>query len=1291
MNYESLRGFRYLMLRYITMFDKTSPALIWLVCVAPAMAQVQAVRMVPAQRATAASTTAQATQVRTTTSVAAKSGKPELGADEKALVKADYDRLSAEDQAAMVAAYKDLGIDLLAALGLAAPAATPADNVLAAIRTLDFSRTPDKVLEARAQLGLQSAAMPADDIPIADQASWVHRNVLAGEWQALRDFLQQRAGGDAQEIYAHVLQSTNQGDPGLLPEDILAISEACPAELTEWQLTLLAQLLKTASSRSSTGPFLAELRKGTTFFGPQEDGRRARTATFLSEAGLAVEAYDFLPVLATAREKFDADALAAHARYHEARAAALGNAPQAQQHVRTAWELYGEIALMDRTDFESRRAAMGQAIELLPNIPPAPATEWLQKVFANESLAATGLEAVALKAMRIGNEKIDIQERASAILMMKESVDALLNDERIELSQLRVPLRLLTMSLVAAAEETINKQASKPGVANETTLLLRALPGDKWQSLIEASLAVRAYKAFVGTALAADNTDMALAYLERGIERAPGQSIEMADEFLRVWMLRLNPPPDPRMMQNYIILNGRMQQASAPLTRGRQERNLERLKQLLGLLDSIDVNGRTLERVVTAFAACHGKAETYRRDNVVAVLGEIEQLNASVSAQLAESMRSGLNGDWRSRDVQQAEGNKRSESEIQILIEEGYQLALELIDSAVAQEPSEWRYAMTKAALAYDHMQFRKKKEQDAASYNVARQELFRSFGNAARQYQAAVLRGELREDPGVYVTWFSIALGSSDLSGLKAEDLMTEGEENNDQIQLIREQILEMPSEMAASHLGEFARRVIDQLPTMTPEVKPGVVRRANDIVGDHPAGALLRQTMDLYNDLLRSEMQLHLSIDGVDQVGTEPFGVVMSLRYTAAIGRELGGFNQYLQNNVYSYVSGQYRPINFLDRLEKSINQAFNDKFELVHVGFFDSMNPSRSIQVDGQAGWEEKPLCYMIVRATDPSIDRLPQLQMDINTMDTTGLVVLPVLSNSVSLDASASNQPQEQAAARPVYELDVVQTFDTRDLQLGEAADIIVEVSATGRGMVPELSQLLEGLGEAVEGYQLKADAIESEPIQVLGVAASSDRYMFYGNENSDSETYVEADEDGLFRLPTMRKWKVVLEPSAITRGDEIRVPRLAAGLSGRLLTERYDDMDLVSVDGETAPLLAQKTDLRWWFIGSGVGLVLLVGMVWLLLRSRGQGDAAQDDSLRLPESITPFSAVMTLRRFALAHVDRLNADELKRLNGEIAELERHYFAPTNGKAVTSPDSLQAAGEKLAHWQRRLTRV
>lgn len=1222
----------------------------------------------------------------------AKPIKPKLKDEEVELLKKDYDRLNPDEREAMIATYKDLGIDLLEAIGknITAEAnpttvANAKNDLLKAIKKLNFARTADKVLEARAQIGLKSVPIPSADAQIDEQANWLHMNVLAGEWSSLQAFLKERGGSDAAEMYAHVLQSTNQGDPGLLPEEILAISDGCPAELTEWQLSLLAQLLKTAASRSSTGPFLQRLRVGTSFFGPQDDGRRERTAKFLSDAMLAVDAFDYLPILEKAREKGNTQALTAHARYHEARATALGNAPEAQQQRRTAWDLYCEIAMMDKAEFAPRRDAMGQAIELLPSIPPGPATEWLQRVFANRSLAPTGLEAVALKAMRIGNEKIGIQERASAILMMKDSVDALLKDESIELNQLRVPLRLLTMSLVSAAEETITKQASKAGVAPETTLLLRALPSDRWQSMIEPSLAIRAFKAFIGIALSADNVEQGLALLAKGMERSPGQSIEMADEFLRIWMLRLNPAPDPRRGQQFMIIGGRMQQASAPLTRGRQDRNLERLKQLLDLLDRIGANGRSLERVVTAFAACHGKAETFQRESVVSVLGEIGELSPTVSARLAESMRTGLNGDWKSRDAQKAAGNQRSASEIDALIEDGYKLALDMIGSATRKDPSSWRYSMTKAALAYDHMQFRRERDQDASSYNASRQELFRAFGEAAKQYQAAVTRGELREDPGVYLNWFSISLGSSDLGGLTANDLITEGAENTEQIKLIREQMLEMPAEMSASHLGEFARRVIDKLPSLTPEVKPGVVRRAAEIVGDHPAGALLRQTLDLYDDLLKNEIHLHLAIDGSDQVGTEEFGVLLSLRSTAAISRELGGFGQYLQNNVYSYIGGKYQPINFRDRLQKSIEQAFREELELVNLGFFDSMNPSRSIQVDGKAGWEEKPLCYMVLRAKEPSVDRLPLMQMDVNTMDDSGMVVLPVHSNSVGIDATkvaGSETGASKGGPRPVFGLSVGQVIDTRESTLQKDKCIRFEISATGRGLVPSLEQLLDGLDGSIPGYSINRDKIELETIRVVGIEANNKMMIFGGNAPTESDTYVNADTDGLFRLPTTRRWMLPFEPNSVTPENVVHVPQLGAGLEGSLRSERFVDMDLVTINEATFPIKQTAGAPLPVLIGVGIAAILLPALCWNYLRKRGKGAVLEDAMLRLPQEITPFSAVITLQRFAKHYDTKLNLEDRGRLQSDISELEKRFFS---ADAKADPT---VAKEALHRWYKLL---
>lgn len=1221
---------------------RTSFAIIAICCVcAPLSAQVAISRVRP--------------------STGAQVATPELSEEAIAELKAQYDALSDEEREQMVAMFKDMGIDLLALFGsdadagdAGAAAAPPAMTLVQAVQKLDFARTPQKVLDARAQLGLRALPMPGEDETADVQADWLFKHVLAGEWDDFAVFLRERAGDDAEEVYAHVLQSTNQGDPQLLPEEILAISEAAPGEITDWQLDVLAKLLKASATKSSTGPLLDRIREGTTWFGGDE-ARRARTARFLSKAGLSVEAYDYLPPLDAARATGDAEAIVDHARYHAARAEALGASPEAQTHRRTAWELFCEVTLLDDADFELRRSSLQRAIDLLPTIPPAPATGWLRDIFASPSLAPAALEAVALKAMSIKDQKMDVADRAQAILTMKDAVDTLMSEEDVDIEQIRVPLRMLTLALISAAEETIEKRAPEQGVASETTLLLRALPSERWREVIEPSLAVRAYQAFIGIALVADDTDLALDLLAQGVQRAPNQSVEMADEFLRLWMLRLNPPRRPNQNQ-YIFYFGMVRQPSAPLTRGRQRRNLERLERLLDTLDTIGADGRSLERVVDAFAACHGRAEAYQRRGVVEILGPIEEIAPGVASRLADAMRSGLNGDWRSREVQRDEGSQRNQSEIDALVEEGYGLALELIDSAIAHEPESWQYALTRTALSYDLMQFRGERDQDAAAYNDARAELFRSFANAAKQYRGALTRGEIRADPSVYLTWFGIALGSSDLSSLTADDLLTEGAENEEQLELLRHEMLAMEPQDAELHIGDFARYVVDALPSLLPEVKPGVVRRAVEVVGDHPAGAPLRRTLDIYEDLVSDEIQLRLSIDGSDRVGTKPFGAVLSIRYAASIEREIGGFSQYLQNNVYTYVNGRYQTLNLRDRLEKAIERQFGGQVELVQLGFFHSMNPAEPVRVEGRQGWEEKPIAYLVCRATDESTDHLPALQMDLNLMDASGPVVLPVRSNTVLIDAV----DREDGPVRVARDLVVNQTLDMRALESGEKdRTVTLEVTAVGRGVVPSIRDALVGLDTPIDGFEI--EGISEEPVTVANVQPAAWSAWYASGSDEDDDTYVKPDEDGLFRLTTSKTWKITYKPAGGAIGAAFRLPTLAAGVEGEISTERYADMDLVKVTAASTPVSPGGTP--WMRIATVGFLVLLIGAVaftLVLRRASGPHDADELD-LHRPERLTPLTVMAALQRIDREYGGRLATAERQSLRSDIEEIERAYFA------------------------------
>ncbi len=120
-------------------------------------------------------------------------------------------------------------------------------------------------------------------------------------------------------------------------------------------------------------------------------------------------------------------------------------------------------------------------------------------------------------------------------------------------------------------------------IAKEAQLLLRAIPSKAWFDALEPSLAVRAGKACIGIATIADETDLALSLLSDAVARTPDQAVPIADEFLKTWEMRLSPKSDIDE-DAYMYYFWREAISQAPLTRGRQRRNLDRLSRLMDTL-----------------------------------------------------------------------------------------------------------------------------------------------------------------------------------------------------------------------------------------------------------------------------------------------------------------------------------------------------------------------------------------------------------------------------------------------------------------------------------------------------------------------------------------------------------------------------------------------------------------------------------------------------------------------------------------------------------------------------------
>ncbi|MDA0295423.1 MAG: hypothetical protein O3A19_05845 [Planctomycetota bacterium] len=1226
---------------------------------------VRPLRMVPAQPATASPLTQDARGEAAAPSAPSAiriDDEPRIGADEAARLKQIYDALPPEEQAAMRNFYESMEIDLLALFMTEPSVAGRPQPLLPLVTRKNFARTPQTVLAARTRLGLVQQDRPEDAATPAEVAEWLHMNVMAGEWQVLEWFLAERAGDEAPGIYSHVIQSTNQGDPMLLPEEVLALANAASGEPTDWQIDVLGQLLKQASTRSSTGPMLGEIRSGTRLFGGADESNHPRTAALLARAGMPDEAYLYLPPIDRVREQQDARGLLIHGLYHADRDETL-----------RAWELFGELALIEDADFKLRQEALRAAVKRLPEVPEAQATAWLEAVFASERLAPAALEVIALDAMLLGESSLSETERARSILVMKSAVETLLDSGRVDSRVIRVPLRMLTIGLVAEAEAATNANAVRGGPPPGVAMLMRAMPEENWLDSIEPSLAVRAYRAFTGVATRADEIDVALDILETGISKYPDEAEEMGEEFLGLWVNRLRP--NAGSSQNAAIqaaifaYGGRVGMAAAPLTRGRQARNLDRLLRVLDLVGQRGVDPKALPGVVEAFQACHSQSEAYTEADIVRILGPLDELPPATAARLAAAMQGGLSGDWRSREVQQRFGMRRNGAEIAQVVEDGYALAMRLIERALEEEPDSWQHAVRRAALAYERLEHRRStNDRDLADYDRLRDESFDSFEQAAQAYAAAAGRGEEKPSTFVFEAWFNTAIGATNLSEVTRDNILFEGSERDEQIERIRATILAMEPALAEEHLGLLASKLVAAIDSLNPEVKPRVVRHALRIVGDHPSAAPLRRINALYEDLIDNEIHLRLALDGPDRVGTEePFAVVVSLRYTNAVDRETDGFAKYLQNGVYVNLGNRGTSVNYRDRLEQSIRNSLSKGFEIDGIGFFDSMHPSVEVRESEESGWQEKPLAYVVLRATDPSIERIPPVRMDLDFIDQTGPVILAIESNSPPVDAATSSQ------GRPIRDLAIEQIVDARNA--GE--EVTLEITASGRGVIGDLDDLLAGVDSALAGYRVADDGIEAHPFSMTEAAVDEGMLFRFSLGDEEEQTFAGPDADGIHRQATERRWTVryVPEVGATTSGDFV-IPVAMDGVAASLNTRRFDDMDLVPVTGGVVGL---GRGIRPWAWGVLVGAVAVFSGVWILFMMRKRGECETTNELQdlLPSRWSPFASVAALKRIDERYGDRLAPGRRGELRSTITEIERRYFGPVETSGESDLEDLVRA--------------
>ncbi len=1044
-------------------------------------------------------------------------------------------------------------------------------------------------------------------------------------------------------------------------EDVIRLAWVAPHGLEKEHLAGLGQLLRQSIDQgNAVEDFLTRVRAELGKPAREAAVSRRQAARVLFAASCAVEAGPFLPDPATAVKDDDREALNLLARHY----LALHERDKKAVHLEQAWSVTQDALAAGKVDREQKDDAIRRAVELVPRIKQALGRAWLEGSFTGrpdrgmEILAAIG----GATAQGLQTHPFDPDYRTRSLELQSLAVEALLRIAPARGREWARNLQLLAEGWLKEAEFShkfdfstslgprmqfdpfgnvyySNYDAMSPEMMMQrqgnmprallTGDVVKHRPGDAWLALLDEGIRPRFATVFAQLYLKVNEEEKAFPYIERLSATHPRQARELAEEFLKTWTKNHDPNSQQMRRSRFFYVYGFESRAEGiPLTRSKQERNIVELGEWVKRLRKLPI-GELDEKLLTgAFTACHSPAEVYRLDAINRVFGSFDALKPVTLAELIQQMRGNLVGVWRRPDEQEKQKTKRREKDIRGEVLRGYEVARSVVDQGLKRYPDHWALVLARASILHDENNYRQEIEK-SSSFAPRRQQALAEFQKSARLYLAAAPGlPQDEQNTQAFEIWFNAALGACDLQHITEETLADER-----QMPLIRQALESLRGEDRERHLSKFANALFTRLSAVKPSVKVRYLRAGIEIVGDHPQAHDARKVYDYYKDLV-TEIKLDTVVDGSDVVGHEkPFGVFVNLRHTREIERESGGFGRYLQNqnNSGSYYYNFGRPLeNYRDKFQEIVKQALQEQFEILSVTFQDDKVNSRATT---DYGWRVTPYAYLLLKARSGKVDKIAPLRLDLDFMDTSGYVILPIESPTIPIDAAPAS-----GAARPYEKLQVTQILDERQAKDGK---LILEIKATARGLVPELQQILD---VHAEGFTI--DKTDDQGLSVSKFDPESQANLV------DSE----------------RTWLVHYLGAPI----ENEAPRTfkyppARVNTAEMVYQRYADADLAKVGPEVVleSRYGQPTYAWAWWLAAGVLLAALAAAgVTALFRSFSR--RVKPSRYQVPEVVTPFTVLGLLR--AIASHDGLAATQQQEIARSIQELERHYFADANGSAL-----------------------
>jgi len=1091
---------------------------------------------------------------------------------------------------------------------------------------------------------------------------------------------------------------------------------------------------------------------GTAHFGgpaeaPDSAAKRTRAASFLVAAGLTVEAQAYLPPLDQARATGDVELLNLYATAFDAQARRTDEPNERTARLTQAWQLSQEVLASPLASEAQRTAALSKVLRFIHSIDLAAGDAWLTELFspanqpARTDLAWSVIRRVKNRCTALVQMQAPPEVRAKQLALVGRLGRAILSHGPQSAADWRSALNLLTASILEEAELSRSlagmpneeqydpsmmygramggmggmggmmamggmrsssmyggyggygdgeQQRMRPIAADD---LARLLPSEQWLLTIDPGLAAKLELLVATTQGGAGEIDAALGLIRPIAASDPARARALAEAVLKAWPTYTKRSPSSgragrsSMYSPYGMYGGYGGFGGGggdgiPLTRALQQRHLAKLASTLASLRELQIGPLPVQLLIDAFAASHSSAEVYQPADLASVFGPLDSLPVATRLKLADAMRQRLATMWRNQQVQQQAGTKRTEQQLAAEVVRGYSVALDLVPALEASAPEAWQALLAAADLNFDQAEYLYGRKADLATYTSLRDNAFSLYSRAAAAYTTALGRPNAQPAARPFIQWFNAALGASDLGFLTRQDA-----QSTPQLAAVAQALAALPEAHRARHIELFAQAAARSLSELNPELKHRYARAAAELLGDHPAAAPIRATLAYYQDLL-SEVQLNVAVDGPTSVGTQPFGLAVSVWSTVAVSRESGGFAKYLTANGWNPMTGE--PIDYRELFEKKAREALSDRFEVLSVAFAKPEirpTPIDSPLAGNREGWEQTPIAYLVLKAKDPAVDTIPALSLDMDFRDSSGMVILPIASGPLAVSA-ASPPAAASAAAAPtrISDLKVEFILDDRafagparpnaapDADAPAAGTVTLEVKASGAGLIPDLAALADL--SSIPGFTVHK--VTDNGITVSDLLAAKGRAVAL-TERSWTVTLLAQGRPETFRFPTLR---VAAGEPLVTAPPEPKPGEAPSPPTPLPVLRRYADADLVPADATVA--LAALPGPHWsLYAALAAVLALIVALVWGLTRRRTAAPAAAPRFV-MPRQVNPVTTIDLLRRIAADGGPALPAAARQDLLVEIKALEDRYFAPS--ASPVAPDEARLRST-LSGWIQR----